>query len=350
MDSKQTQKIEISFGSVVMIIATVIGLWLFFYLREIVLFVFIAFIIASALGPPLRTLQRHKIPQALSIATTFLIIVGLVILIGFMILPALYEQIENFLRHLPDIIGRAAQVFTGSQVDQNQAQEYTRQLVNTFTSNAKELSSNVVEVGLGLFSGFISAVTVIVMSFYFIIEREQLYKGLELLMPHNDFIRVRNISQKVEHKLGLWLRGQLLLGAIIAVATYLGLMALGLHQYALPLALIAGIFELVPIIGPILSAIPAVLIAITISPALAIAVILLYLVLQQLESHLIVPKVMEKAVGLNPLFVIIALLAGGALMGMLGALLAVPFAVVIATVLEDIREYEGKRPNGNSAA
>ena len=91
MDSKQTQKIEISFGSVVMIIATVIGLWLFFYLREIVLFVFIAFIIASALGPPLRTLQRHKIPQALSIATTFLIIVGLVILIGFMILPALYE-------------------------------------------------------------------------------------------------------------------------------------------------------------------------------------------------------------------------------------------------------------------
>ena len=350
MDSKQTQKIEISFGSVVMIIATVIGLWLLFYLREIVLFVFIAFIIASALGPPLRTLQRHKIPQALSIATTFLIIVGLVILIGFMILPALYEQIENFLRHLPDIIGRAAQVFTGSQVDQNQAQEYTRQLVNTFTSNAKELSSNVVEVGLGLFSGFISAVTVIVMSFYFIIEREQLYKGLELLMPHNDFIRVRNISQKVEHKLGLWLRGQLLLGGIIAVATYLGLMALGLHQYALPLALIAGIFELVPIIGPILSAIPAVLIAITISPALAIAVILLYLVLQQLESHLIVPKVMEKAVGLNPLFVIIALLAGGALMGMLGALLAVPFAVVIATVLEDIREYEGKRPNGNSAA
>ncbi len=342
MNTKQTVKIELSFSSLMMVIGTLIGLWLLFFLREIVLLVFIAFIIASALGPILRTLQRHRIPQVVSIASTFLIVLGLVVLIGFMVIPALYTQLENFLRHLPDIIGRAAQIFTGSQVDQSQAQEYTRQLVNTISGNAQALSSNVVQVGLGIFSGFISAVTVIVMSFYFILERDQLYKGVELLMPHNDFIRVRNISQKVEHKLGAWLRGQLLLGLIIGVASYFGLLALGLHQYALPLALIAAILELVPIIGPILSAIPAILIAVTVSPTLAIAVIILYLVIQQLESHLIVPKVMEKAVGLNPLFVIIALLAGGALMGILGALLAVPFAVVIATILEDVREYEGK--------
>lgn len=343
--TKQTVKVEVSFTSVLMVIGTILGLWLLFILREIVLLVFIAFIIASALGPILRTLKQHRIPQVVSIATTFLIIIGLVTLLGFLIIPALFIQMSNFLHHLPDIIGRAAQVITGSSLDQAQFQNYSSQAINALTGGVQSISSNVVQVGLGIFSGFISAVTVIVMSFYFILERDQLYKGLELLMPHNDFIRVRNATQKVEHKLGGWLRGQLLLGLIIGVASWVGLMALGLQQYALPLAIIAGILELVPIIGPILSAVPAVVIALTVSPALAVAVIILYLVIQQLESHLIVPKVMEKAVGLNPLFVIIALLAGGALMGMMGALLAVPAAVVIATILEDIREYEGKNPS-----
>jgi predicted PurR-regulated permease PerM len=340
--TKQTVKVEISITSVLTVVGTLVGLWILFYLREIVLLVFVAFIIASALGPVLRTLQRHRIPQVVSIASTFLIIIGLVTLLGFMIIPALFIQMSNFLHHLPDIIGRAAQVITGSSLDQAQFQSYSSQTINALTGGVQSISSNVVQVGLGIFSGFISAVTVIVMSFYFILERDQLYKGLELLMPHNDFIRVRNVTQKVEHKLGSWLRGQLLLGVIIGVASWAGLMGLGLHQYALPLAIIAGILELVPIIGPIVSAIPAVVIALTISPALAVAVVILYLVIQQLESHLIVPKVMEKAVGLNPLFVIIALLAGGALMGIMGALLAVPAAVVIATILEDIREYEGK--------
>jgi predicted PurR-regulated permease PerM len=340
--NKQTIKIELSFSSLLMVIGTILGLWLLFYLREIVLLVFIAFIIASGLGPILRTLQRHRIPQGVSIVSTFLIIVGLVILVGFLVIPVLFTQIENLLTHLPDIIGRAAQIITGSSLDKAQFQSYSSQAINALTGSAQALSSNVVQVGLGIFSGFISAVTVIVMSFYFILEREQLYKGLELLMPHNDFIRVRNISEKVEHKLGSWLRGQLLLGLIIGVGSWVGLMALGLHQYALPLAILAAIFELIPIIGPIISAVPAVLIALTINPALAVAVLVLYLIIQQLEGHLIVPKVMEKAVGLNPLFVIISLLAGGALMGILGALLAVPAAVVIATILEDIREYETK--------
>src|SRR5690606_16549498 len=109
---------------------------------------------------------------------------------------------------------------------------------------------------------------------------------------------------------------------------------------ALPLAIIAALFELIPLIGPLIAAIPAIIIGLTISPAMAIGVSLLYLIIQQLESNLIVPKVMERAVGLNPLFIIIALLSGGALMGIMGALIAVPVAVVVSAVLEDIRAHE----------
>lgn len=342
MPSKQTVQVEISFTSLLMVIGTLVGLWLLYYLRDIAMLVFIAFILASGLGPVLRTLQKYKIPQVVSIVLTLVMVIGLVVLVGFLVLPALFQQIESFLRHLPSVIGRATEVITGSSVTQSQAQDYTSQIVSTLSSNVQSISTNALQVGLGIFSGFVSAVTVIVMSFYFILERDQIYKGMELLMPHNDFIRVRNILQKVEHKLGMWIRGQLLLGLIIGVASYVGLVALGLHQYALPLAIIAAVLELVPIIGPVISAIPAAVIALTVNPALAIAVLILYLVIQQLESHLIVPKLMEKAVGLNPLFVIISLLAGGALLGMLGALIAVPFAVVIAIILEDIREYEGR--------
>lgn len=343
--SKQSMSIEISIKTILTIMATLLGVWLVFTLREIVFLVFIAFIIASALGPLLRTLQRHRIPQVVSIAITLLLVIGLMALVGLIVIPALWIQIKFFLQHLPDLIGRATQIISGNTVDQAQLEDYISQAVNVITGNAQTISTNALQVGLGIFSGFVSTITVVVMSVYLILEREQLYKGLELLMPHNNFIRVRNVSQKVELKLGSWLRGQLLLGFIIGIASYVGLMLLGLHQYALPLAIIAGVLELVPIIGPILSAIPAVLIALTISPALAVAVLILYLAIQQLESHLIVPKVMERAVGLNPLFVIIALLAGGSLMGVFGALLAVPVAVVIATVLEDIREYEGSYPH-----
>jgi predicted PurR-regulated permease PerM len=135
------------------------------------------------------------------------------------------------------------------------------------------------------------------------------------------------------------MRGQLALSFIIGGAAYLGLSILSV-PYALPLAILAGIMEVVPVIGPIVSAIPAILIAYLISPFLALMVALIYFVIQQLENHLIVPQVMNKAVGLNPLVVILAIAIGGRLLGISGALLAVPITVVIQIITEDILNNE----------
>ena len=149
--------------------------------------------------------------------------------------------------------------------------------------------------------------------------------------------RVKGLIIQIEEKLGGWFRGQFFLSLVIGTLSYIGLLILGV-PYALPLAVVAGVMEVVPVIGPIISAIPSILIALTISPLLGLAVAVMYFVIQQLENHLIVPQVMKRAVGINPLFVILAIAVGSRLLGFAGALLAVPIAVVIQIIVAEIIE------------
>jgi predicted PurR-regulated permease PerM len=143
-----------------------------------------------------------------------------------------------------------------------------------------------------------------------------------------------NMFVRVQDKLGLWLRAQLLLSGIIFLVTWIGLLILGV-KYSLVLALIAGITEVIPFIGPIIGAIPAVLLAFLQSPIKALLVLILYLVIQQLEGNILVPKVMQKTVGLNPIVVIVVILLGAKIAGVLGALLSIPVAVAIMTIAGD---------------
>ncbi|KKS14295.1 MAG: hypothetical protein UU67_C0003G0017 [Candidatus Daviesbacteria bacterium GW2011_GWB1_41_5] len=151
--------------------------------------------------------------------------------------------------------------------------------------------------------------------------------------------KVQKILRLVEEKLGAWLRGQVVLSLLIGAMTYAGLLILGV-EFALPLAILAGLLEVVPVIGPIIAAIPAVLLALTVSPFQAGLVTGLYVAIQQLEGHVVVPQVMRRAVGLNPLLVILAISVGGRLLGIGGALLAVPIAVVIQLVLQETLKVE----------
>jgi len=145
---------------------------------------------------------------------------------------------------------------------------------------------------------------------------------------------VESLAHKVEVKTGAWVRGQIVLMFLVGFTTYIGLTILGV-EFALPLAVIAGLLELIPTIGPIVSAIPAAIIAFTQGPLLGLGVIALYILIQQLENNILVPKVMEKAVGLSPLITIFSLLVGAALFGILGAVLAVPFAAITYLIVED---------------
>jgi predicted PurR-regulated permease PerM len=185
---------------------------------------------------------------------------------------------------------------------------------------------------VGIFSNIVSVFTIFVITFYLLMERKNLDSLLLYLFGEQKALNAINIINKVEERLGAWVRGQLTLILIIGTMTYVGLTLLGV-PYALPLAIFAGILEVIPNIGPIVSAIPAIIVAISVSPWHIVFVIILYFVVQQLENQLIVPIVIRKSVGLPPLITIVSLLIGFRLAGVIGGILAIPIVVTIETVV-----------------
>jgi predicted PurR-regulated permease PerM len=189
----------------------------------------------------------------------------------------------------------------------------------------------------GVFSGVFAFITVLVISFYLVVADQKGMKELiRPLVPEKNRDMVMSLVLKIQKKMGLWVLGQIILSIAIFVFTYVGLTILGV-KYALVLALLAGLLEVVPYMGPFLAAVPAVLFAFVQSPALALAVIVLYILVQKSESYVLVPKIMQKTVGTSPLVVLVSLLIGFKLAGILGLLLAVPIAGALMVLLEEFR-------------
>lgn len=314
------RRIDISHKTIIFIAVFILALWLLYLIRDLLLIVFVAVILMSALSPLVKFFTKLGLPKGVGILITYIIILaGLgTILAG--ILPPLIEQSTRLVTSLPTIL---SQQFGFVNIDQTIVQQ-------ELTAVSKDLLSWT----LIFVDNLLTIIFLLVLTFYMLLERENLEKRTaELFIGKQE--RVRHLVGRVEEKLGSWVRGQLLLSLVIGATSYLGLTVLSL-PYALPLALLAGIMEVVPVIGPIIAAIPAVALGLTISPVTGAGVAAMYFVLQQLESHVVVPQIMKRAVGLNPLIVILAIAIGGRLLGISGALLAVPIAVVIEIIVADI--------------
>lgn len=316
------RKIDISHRTIIFIAVFILSLWLFYLIRDLILILFVSVILMSALSPMVRFFKKFGIPKALGIAITYIIIIGLVSGLLALILPPLIEETKRLLLIFPPNLDNLLEIVP---VDKSLLQE-----------QINSLSGNLFSITLSIFDNILTIIFLLVLTFYLILERENLESRLSSLFLGREE-RVKRLVVQLEEKLGAWFRGQLFLSFVIGTLSYIGLLFLGI-PYALPLAVIAGILEVVPVIGPIISAIPSVLLALTFSPLLGMAVAGMYFIIQQLENHLIVPQVMRKAVGLNPLIVILAIAIGSRLLGIAGALLAVPIAVVLQIVVTEIIE------------
>ncbi|MBP7859904.1 AI-2E family transporter, partial [Patescibacteria group bacterium] len=180
-------------------------------------------------------------------------------------------------------------------------------------------------------SGVFLIFTVLVLTIYMLLDFHNIRKFMASLLPKKEEGKALEVLKEIETKLGAWLRGELLLMTVIGTLTYIGLFALDI-DYALSLALIAGILEIVPMIGPTIALVPALIVGFSTSPVHGFGILGLYIVIQQLENNLIVPKIMQKSVGFNPLVTLIAIILGGSLFGVLGSLLAVPATLVITII------------------
>jgi len=316
------QKIDISHRTIIFITVFILSLWLIYLIRDLILILFIAVILMSALSPMVRLFSKLKIPKALGIAITYIIIIGIVSGLISLVVPPLIEETRKLFLTLPPNLDQLLNIVA---VDKSVLQ-----------SQLTELSKNIFSITLSVFDNILAIIFLLVLTFYLLLERQNLEGRIASFFVGREE-RVEKLIVQIEEKLGGWFRGQLFLSLVIGTISYIGLFILGI-PYALPLAVVAGVLEVVPVIGPIISAIPSVLIALTISPILGLAVGSMYFVIQQFENHLIVPQVMQRAVGLNPLVVILAIAVGSRLLGFAGALLAVPIAVVLQIVVTEIIE------------
>lgn len=316
--------VTISPSIVVFAAALIIGLYFTYYIRSIIAIIFLAFIIVVAINPGVNWLQRRaRLPRVLAGLLMYLlltiVIAGLIAvivpplvnelgrLVAIINFPLLQEEIKNF-------------SFTISEID-----SIAERVNDSFGVIAGIVSST--------FSGLFAFVTLIVISFYMMLDRPVLHKKISWFTKEPKHIQMaKDFLDTLELQLGGWVRGQAVLMFVIGLVTYIGLTLLGV-PYALPLALIAGLLEIVPNIGPTISAIPAIVLAyLYLGPVMAGATTIFYVLVQQLENHILVPRVLKDNADVNPLVAIVVILIGLKLAGVVGALLAVPAYIVLRTI------------------
>jgi predicted PurR-regulated permease PerM len=317
-------RIEISHRTIIFTVLLLIGLWLLYQVINVLLLLLISFIFMTALNPLVTRLERWRFPRQLAIFVSYVVVIGLVAFIIGSIVPPLIEQTSVLTRNLALPWAELGLLKLDPSNVNNQLELLSRNLVGAL---------NLV---LGAASNILAIFTIGVMTFYLLMERRNLDDYLEVLFGNGDSSkRAQQFVNNLERKLGGWVRGQLALMFIIGIMSYIGLRLLGV-SFALPLAMVAGLLEFIPNIGPTVAAVPAIIVAFTISPALALGVAFLYIAIQQLENNLIVPVVMKKAAGVHPLVTITALMIGFTLGGIGGAVLAVPVFLLTEVIVHDL--------------
>jgi predicted PurR-regulated permease PerM len=332
----------IVFG-VIVAIAAVLLTWVLYTVRNTIVTAYISGLFAMGISPLVKMIERQRVipvgtrrlPRWLAILIIYAAIIGTIVAIFAMVIPPLVEQAEELWRNLPAKIAQGQEflmrigimrkpITLGEAVQQGAAPAAGSGAVSTIFSTVRNV-----------FGGVFGVITILLLTFYMLVESRELFSFFVRLFPPRQRPRVAAISATVTSKVSAWLGGQLLLSFIIGMTSAIGLWAMGV-PYFYVLALISAVGELIPMVGPILAAIPAILVAATVSPGLAIGVAIFFIVQQQLENTVLVPKIMGRQVGLSAVTVIIALGMGGALLGVVGAILSVPTAAIVQVLFDEL--------------
>ena len=339
--------IQISAGTIIKTLLIALAFVLFYYLRDVALVVLLAIIIASSVEPGTQWFLRRGVPRILAVLFMYFVaVVVLVVVFYFLFLPLL-NQSATFLSTLPGYLGEL-QVWNPLQnnelLSSNSAvQGFSKtfslsQIVEQINTTVSSFSEGFFSTASTAFGGILSFLLVIVLSFYLSVESDGVSSFLRIVTPAKNEKYVLSLWKRSQHKIGLWMQGQLILAVIIGMLVYLGLMLMGVEN-ALLLAFLAAVFEIIPLFGPILAAIPAVTLSlVTGGMTSALLVVGLYIIVHQFENQLIYPLVVRKIVGVPPLVSILALIIGYKLAGFVGLLISVPVATMLIEFLNDVEK------------
>lgn len=317
------KKVEISHKTVVFVALFIGSLWLLFLIRDIILELFLALLVMTVLNPYVTSLTRKNIPRMISVLISYVV---LFLIVGFSvaaIIPSVIDQTASFINNLPrfmDNIGLPSFI--------------SEQIIQQTLTELGSLPAQIGKVIASLFSNVLGVVTVLVFAFYLLSERDLLDNQLSSIFGSNRQKEIERMLKIIEEKLGGWARAELLLMFVVGLANYLGLKLLGI-PFALPLSVLAGLFEIIPYAGPILAAIPAILIGFGLSPMIGLAVAALAFLIQQLENYALVPGIMKKSAGVNPIITLIILAIGFRIGGVVGLIISVPIYISTKVILTE---------------
>jgi len=321
--------LDIPISTIIKVVVSIVAIYFLWAIRDIILLFFIVLVLVAALSPIVDKWSK-KMNRVLAITLLYILILVVIVSASAIILPPAVMQIEQLSNSLPKYFNDYLPLF-GFWSDLLKA---SQEGLTTVAQSLSSITNQVFTATIGVFGGLIAAFTVIVLTFYLLLEEQGAKKFILEYLPLENREKIVNIAQKIGNKMGAWLRGQIMLGAIIGVLVGIGLAIIGV-PYAVTLAVWAGFTELIPYIGPILGAIPAILIGFATTPLIGILVVALYIVIQQLEASVLVPKVMQKAVGLSPVIIILAILIGAKLAGLIGVILSIPVAAAVGVIITD---------------
>lgn len=345
----------VSVGTVVKFFAVAVAILALYYLRDIVLVVLAAVVIASAIEPVVRRLRHYfKLHRIVAVVVVYLMIAAVLATLLVFFMPAVVGEAVKFINEIPRTVSLAdlwspiqsLGFDIGSNGDLATRTISLRDFITGLQTILTGTGESAFEMASAIFGGALSLVLIFVLSFYLAIREDGVDEFLRIITPVRRHEYIVNLWKRSRRKIGLWLQGQVILGLIIGVSVYVALSIVGI-PYALALSVLAAALEILPVFGPILASVPAILIAFT-ERGLGIGLLVmgLYLAIQQLENHVFYPLVTRKVVGVNPIVVILALLVGAKLAGVLGALVAVP---LVAAMMEYVNDIEERRKTEKSS-
>ncbi|MBI4132090.1 MAG: AI-2E family transporter [Candidatus Sungbacteria bacterium] len=344
--------LDITYRSLFRIVAIGLLVAALFYLRQIVAALLFAIVIASGIEPGVKWFERLRVPRILAVLIIYVVAIAVLSGAIWLVLPALADEFSAFLDAFPRyqrILLSELRSFRDLPFFSVLSEGAESVILNP-PFDLRSAGSSALDILVSVFGGVFSVVILVVVSFYLASQEDGIEHFLRMVTPLREEEYVIDLWSRSRAKIGQWLRGQALLGVVVGILVFIALTLLGI-RYALFLALLAAVFELIPVIGPILAAVPAVFFAFISSPVLGLVVAVVYTIIQQLESHVLVPLLMRRVIGLNPLVVVVALLIGAKLGGILGMFLAVPLAAVAVEIMADVdRRKRGLFQFGQSEA
>lgn len=317
------KKIEISHRTIIFTAVFGLLLWFLYLIRSILLGLFISLILMSALNPSVKRLEKLRMPRWLAILIIYVIILAVVVAAVGGIIPPLIEQTSNLINSVPDFFTQ----FKVLGIDER--------LIASQFSQFASIPANILRLLISVFSNLVAILGLAVITFYLLLERQNLDKYLTVLFGDDREKEIEKVIDQIEMRLGGWVRGTLLLMSFVGVLSYIGYRIIGIN-YALPLAILAFVLEIVPNIGPTLAALPAIIIGLTVSPVVGLAAAGLAFLVQQIENSILVPRVMKTVAGVNPLISILLLAIGFRISGVGGAILAIPTFIVIRVIVQAV--------------